>query len=246
MRILNWKKNYLNTVKENAVFKGFLYALIGIFTYPGICIISRLKINGMEKLNALPKKNVLFVSNHQTYYADVITMIHIFCAANFGKKKSLGFPYYLVWPFTRIKYVAAATTMSSTILSRIFTWAGAITVKRTWNAATGETLKGLELADTRAFGNALEKNWVINFPQGTTTPFAPGRKGTAFIIRNYKPIVVPVVIKGFSDTFDKTGLKIRKWNSKLEVTFKDPMNINFEDANEEILRQVMAAIEQVQ
>jgi 1-acyl-sn-glycerol-3-phosphate acyltransferase len=235
-----------NKVKKSTIIKGILYSVIGVFTYPGINLISRLKINGMDKLQKLPKNNVLFVSNHHTYFADVITLIHIFCAASRGRKKKLGFPFYLLWPFTKIKYVAASTTMSSTLLTRIFTLAGAITVKRTWNAESGEVRKGLELGDTREIARALENNWVITFPQGTTTPFAPGRKGTAFIIKHFKPIVVPVVISGFSDTFDKTGLKIKKWGSKLEVTFKDPLPLNEEDSNEEILFQVMKAIEQIQ
>lgn len=237
--------SFYRKILDSGFIKGLLYFFIGIFSYPGINIFNRLNIKGMEKLKKLPKANVMFVCNHQTYFADVITMIHIFCAASWGRKKSLGFPFYLLWPFTRIKYVAAATTMKSSFISRIFTLAGAITVKRAWNANAGETRKGLELGDTREIARALEKNWVINFPQGTTTPFAPGRKGSAFIIKNYRPVVVPIVINGFSDTFDKKGLKIKKWNHKLCVTIKDPLAINNESTHEEILHQIMMAIEQI-
>jgi len=239
------KKSNQGKAIESGFIKSLLYFIIGLFSYPGINIISRLNIKGMDKLKHLPRENVMFVSNHQTYFADVITMIHIFCAASWGKKKKLGIPFYLLKPFTKIKYVAAVATMNSTFISRFFTLAGAITVKRAWNASAGEVRKGLELGDTREIARALESNWVINFPQGTTTPFAPGRKGTAFIIKNFKPIVVPVVIKGFSETFDKTGMKIKKWNSKLEVSFKDPLIINYEASNEDILKQVMEAIEQI-
>jgi len=239
------KKSKQGKAIESGFIKGLLYFIIGLFSYPVINIFNRLHIKGMEKLKHLPHENVMFVSNHQTYFADVITMIHIFCAASWGKKKKLGIPYYLFKPFTKIKYVAAAATMNSTFISRVFTLAGAITVKRAWNAGSGEVRSGLELGDTREIARALESNWVINFPQGTTTPFAPGRKGTAFIIKNFKPIVVPVVINGFSETFDKTGLKIKKWNSKLEVSFKDPLIINYEASNEDILKQVMEAIEQI-
>lgn len=242
---MSGKKSNQGKAIESGFIKSLLYFTIGLFSYPGINIISRLNVKGMEKLKHLPRENVMFVSNHQTYFADVITMIHIFCAASWGKQKKLGIPYYLCKPFTKIKYVAAAATMNSTFISRVFTLAGAITVKRAWNAGAGEVRKGLELGDTREIARALESNWVINFPQGTTTPFAPGRKGTAFIIKNFKPIVVPVVIKGFSETFDKTGLKIKKWNSNLEVSFKDPLVINYEASNEDILKQVMEAIEQI-
>ena len=85
---------------------------------------------------------------------------------------------------------------------------------------------------------------MITFPQGTTTPYAKGRKGTAFIIKHYKPIVIPVVINGFNKAFDKKGLKLLKKGTQLSVTFKDPLKINFEDATENILEEIMDAIEQ--
>jgi len=236
---------FFKKIFESKGAKKILYAFIGIFTYPGINLINRLEIEGLEKLHSLPKKNVLFVSNHQTYFADVITFIHIFCAARWGRKKTLGIPFYLLWPFTSIKYVAAATTMNSSFISKVFTLAGAITVKRAWNQQTGEKIVGLETGETRTIGNALQNNWVITFPQGTTTAYASGRKGTAFIISHYQPIVVPIVIDGFSDVFSKSGLKMKKWGGKLKVRFKDPMQIDFSQSTEIILQQVMQAIEQI-
>ena len=152
----------------------------------------------------------MFVSNHQTYFADVITFLHIFCAVKWGKINRLGIPYYLLNPFTRVNYVAAEATMNGSWISRLFTLAGALTVKRTWNAEAKETRKGLDPSDTRKITRALEKNWVITFPQGTTKPFAPGRKGTVLIIKQNKPIVIPVVINGFWRAFNKTGLKLEK------------------------------------
>jgi 1-acyl-sn-glycerol-3-phosphate acyltransferase len=46
---------------------------------------------------------------------------------------------------------------------------------------------------------------VITFPQGTTKSFKPVRKGTAHIIKEHRPIVVPIVIDGFRRSFDKKG-----------------------------------------
>ncbi|MEI9957261.1 MAG: 1-acyl-sn-glycerol-3-phosphate acyltransferase [Ferruginibacter sp.] len=96
----------------------------------------------MENLHKLPKQNVLFVSNHQTYFADVITFLHIFCAVSWRKKYKLGIPYYLLWPFTRVKYVAAEETMKAGFISKLFGLAGAITVKRTWKQDGTEVRKG--------------------------------------------------------------------------------------------------------
>ena len=237
-------ERWFSSIRESGFVKGLVYMLIGVVSYPGLNIINRLAVKGMENLHKLPKSNVLFVSNHQTYFADVITFLHIFCAVKWGKKKGLGLPYYLIWPFTRVKYVAAEETMKSNWMSRLFSMAGAITVRRTWNSDSSLKRKGLDPGDTRKIARALEKNWVITFPQGTTTPFAPGRKGTAFIIKQYQPMVIPVVISGFSTAFNKKGLKLKKKGTPLSVIFKEPLQINYDLPVETILAQLMEAIEQ--
>ena len=235
---------FFETLKNTRFVKGLVYAFVGALSYPGISWINKLQINGMENLHELPKKNVLFVSNHQTYFADVITFIHIFCAVSWRKKHKLGIPFYLLWPFTHIYYVAAEETMKSSFISKLLALGGAITVKRTWRAEGTEIRRNLDPSDTRKIERALQNNWVITFPQGTTKPFAPGRKGTAFIIKQHKPIVVPVIISGFWRAFNKKGLKFKKKGSLLSVTFKPPMVIDYNESCEIILEKVMDAIEQ--
>ncbi|MGZ8559236.1 MAG: lysophospholipid acyltransferase family protein [Chitinophagaceae bacterium] len=231
-------------LKNFKLVRKIVYFVVGILSYPGLAIINKLKISGTEHLKKLPGENVLFVSNHQTYFADVIAINHIFCAVKWGKINRLGIPYYLLNPFTNVNYVAAEQTMSGTWISRLFTLGGALTVKRTWNADGNETRKGLDPSDTRKITRALEKNWVITFPQGTTKPFAPGRKGTVLIMKQNKPIVIPVVIDGFNRAFNKTGLKLMKKGTVLTVKFKEPLIIDYNAPSEEILAQLMAAIEQ--
>ncbi len=235
---------FFERFKETKIVKGTVYAVVGAISFPGINLINKLKIEGMEHLQKLPKQNVLFVSNHQTYFADVITFLHIFSAVSWRKKNKLGIPFYLLWPFTKVKYVAAEETMKKNWISRLFMLAGAITVKRTWRSEGTEVRRNLDPSDTRKIERALHSNWVITFPQGTTKPFAPGRKGTAFIIKHHKPIVVPVVINGYWRAFNKKGLKFKKRGSNLSVTFKEPLDIDYNDTTENILEKVMDAIEQ--
>ena len=234
----------IERLKNFKFVRKIVYAIVGLFSYPGLNIINKLEISGTEHLKKLPRENVLFVSNHQTYFANVITFLHIFCAVKWGKRNRLGIPYYLLNPFTRVNYVAAEQTMNGSWISRLFTLAGALTVKRTWNAETKEIRKGLDPSDTRKIARALEKNWVITFPQGTTKPFAPGRKGTVLIIKQNKPIVIPVVINGFWRAFNKTGLKLRKKGTTLTVQFKEPLEIDYNASSDEMLEQLMDAIEQ--
>jgi 1-acyl-sn-glycerol-3-phosphate acyltransferase len=234
-----WKK-----MAEYPIVRKIVYAVVGIISYPALAIVNRLKIRGTEHIEHLPKRNVLFVSNHQTYFADVITFLHIFCAVKWRRRNRLGIPFYLLNPFTRVYYVAAEETMKATWVSRLFTLAGALTVKRTWKKDGTEVLRGLDPSDTRKIQRALDRAWVITFPQGTTKPYAPGRKGTAYIIKQMQPTVIPVVIQGFWRAFNKKGLKFKKKGVMLSVTFKPPMKIDYNDPPEVILSQVMDAIEQ--
>ncbi len=236
--------NFISNLKYNRFVRAIVYTLVGSASYPGLNIINKLKIEGTEHLEGLPKKNVLFISNHQTYFAEVIAFLHIFCAVKFRKKNKLGIPYYLLNPFTGVYFVSAAETMKQSWLTRLFELAGSITVKRTWNENSREVRQGLDPSDTRKIDRALKSNWVINFPQGTTKPFAPGRKGTVLLIKQNNPIVIPIVISGFNRAFDKKGLRFRKKGSTLSVKFKAPLQVDLTASNDEILETIMLSIEQ--
>ena len=54
-----WKK-----LAEFKIVRKIVYALVGIFSYPGLAMINKLKISGTENIEDLPPRNVLFVSNH--------------------------------------------------------------------------------------------------------------------------------------------------------------------------------------
>ena len=231
-------------IADSSLIKAPVYTLVGLASWPGLNVVNKTKISGMEHIKDLPHHNVLFVSNHQTYFADVITFLHIFCARRWGKMNRLGLPYYLLFPFTRVKFVAAEETMRSSLLSRLFALAGAISIKRTWRVKGEDVQRQRDECDTQKIDEALQRNWVITFPQGTTKPFAPGRKGTAHIIKNNRPIVVPVVINGFWRAFDKKGLQFKKRGSKLSVCIKPPLEIDYDAPADVILEQVMDAIEQ--
>ncbi|HUR12411.1 MAG TPA: lysophospholipid acyltransferase family protein [Flavitalea sp.] len=236
--------SFFERLKNVKLVRKIVYALVGFISYPALTLFNRLKISGTEHISNLPRKNVLFVSNHQTYFADVITFLHIFAAVKWGKENRLGIPYYLLNPFTDVYYVAAEETMRGSWISRLFTLGGALTVKRTWRAEGSEVRRGLDPSDTRKITRALERNWIITFPQGTTKPFAPGRKGTALIIKTSKPVVIPVVIQGFWRAFNKKGLKFKKKGSLLSVTFKPPLDIDYDASGEVIMEKIMDAIEQ--
>jgi 1-acyl-sn-glycerol-3-phosphate acyltransferase len=235
---------FIDKLKDIRLVRAIVYAIVGSAFYPRLTMINKLKIEGTEHLKNLPKKNVLFISNHQTYFAEVITFLHIFCAVKWRKQNRLGIPFYLLNPFTSVFFVSAAETMKKNWITRLFELAGSITVRRTWNEGSTEMRQGLDPSDTRKIERALKRSWVINFPQGTTKPFAPGRKGTVFLIKQNKPIVIPIVVNGFNIAFDKKGLRLKKKGTTLSVKFKEPLKIDYNASNDEMMESIMIAIEQ--
>ncbi|MGY6561027.1 MAG: lysophospholipid acyltransferase family protein [Luteibaculaceae bacterium] len=229
----------------NFIFlKKIIIFFFGVISWARFNRINKTVVKGAENLTTLPKSGVLFVSNHQTYFADVACMLHVLIAANRGYINKLGSPLYLLHPLTNVYFVAAKETMKSGLLPKIFAYVGAIQVTRTWRAKGEEVKRERDTKDTDNIRKALDHGWVITFPQGTTSPFQAGRKGTAHIIQDYNPIVVPIVIDGFRRAFDKKGLSIKKKGVNLRVLIKPPLHLKPEDDVDVILGRIMNAIEQ--
>ena len=228
-------------------FKKWLIRIFGAITHRRYRGFNDLQIDGSEIIRSLPDKNVLFISNHQTYFADVVAMFHVFNASLSGREDNIKNIGYLWQPKMNIYYVAASETMKSGLLPRILAYAGSISVERTWRSGGKDVTEKRDINpnDTENIKIALEDGWVITFPQGTTKSFKPVRKGTAHIIKQYKPIVVPIVIDGFRRSFDKKGLRMKKKNILQSFIIKEPLEIDYEnDTIEEIVEKVEYAIEQ--
>lgn len=227
------------------IVKKNLIRIFGLLTHRRYRGFNELQIEGSEIIKELPPNGVLFVSNHQTYFADVVAMMHVFNASLKGRVDSIKNVGYLWQPKLNIYYVAAKETMRSGWLPRILSLAGAISVERTWREKGKEVNRDVNLDDTKNVGIGLQEGWVITFPQGTTTPFKPIRKGTAHIIKQYKPIVIPIVIDGFRRSFDKKGLLLKKKGILQSMVIKKPLDIDYEnDTVEEIVEKLEYAIEQ--
>lgn len=225
--------------------KKWLIRIAGVLSHRRYRGFNALQIEGSEIINDLPDTNVLFVSNHQTYFADVAAMFHVFNASLSGRTDSIKNIGYLWKPKLNVYYVAAGETMRSGIFPRIMAYAGAVTVSRTWREKGQEVERPVNLSDTENIGVALKDGWVITFPQGTTKPWKPIRKGTAHIIKQYKPVVVPVVIDGFRRSFDKKGIRIKKKGILQSMEIKEPLEIDYENESiESIVEKIEYAIEQ--
>ncbi len=225
--------------------KKWLIRIFGVLSHRRYRGFNELQIEGSEIIKNLPDNNVLFVSNHQTYFADVTAMFHVFNASLSGRVDNIKNVGYLWQPKLNLYYVAAKETMQAGLLTRIMAYAGAITVERTWRSKGKDIKREVNTEDTDNIGIALKDGWVITFPQGTTKPFKPIRKGTAYIIKQHKPIVIPIVIDGFRRSFDKKGIRLKKRGILQSFQIKPALEFDYEnDSIEDIVEKLEYAIEQ--
>ena len=234
-----------NPFGHNLFIKKWLIRVLGLLTHQRFNRFNKLKIEGSDVLKSLPQNNVLFVSNHQTYFADVAAMFHVFNASLSGRVDSIKNMTYLWQPKLNIYYVAAKETMKAGLLPRILAYVGSVSIERTWRSKGEDVNRQVKMSDISNIGVALDDGWVITFPQGTTTPFKPIRKGTAHIIKKYKPIVIPIVIDGFRRSFDKKGIRIKKRNILQSMEIKKPIKIDYDkESIDSIVEKIEYAIEQ--
>jgi 1-acyl-sn-glycerol-3-phosphate acyltransferase len=225
--------------------KKWLIRILGAMTHRRYRGFNELQIDGSEIIKELPDANVLFIANHQTYFADVVAMFHVFNASLSGRVDNIKNIGYLWHPKLNIYYVAAKETMESGLLPRILAYVGAITVERTWRDKGKDVQREVNPNDTENIKIALDDGWVITFPQGTTKSFKPVRKGTAHIIKQHRPIVVPIVIDGFRRSFDKKGLRMKKKGILQSFIIKPPLEIDYDnDSIDQIVGKIEYAIEQ--
>ena len=207
-----------NIFGQTILIKRLIIAIVGLITHRTFRS-KRFLIIGSQNLKNIPEKNVLFVSNHQTYFYDVIAMLHVFNSSAKGKIDTVKKPKYLLSPKTNLYYIASFETMKKSFITKLLTYAGAVLVQRSWRESGVDLNREIRAEDPNNIRLALKDGWVITFPRGTTDSSKPIRKGTAHIIKENNPIVIPVKIYGFNEVFQRNGLKVinRKLPFSIEI-----------------------------
>ncbi|GAB4231429.1 MAG: lysophospholipid acyltransferase family protein [Ekhidna sp.] len=234
-----------NVFGQSLWLKKKVFQIMGRVTRSWLLETNNLNISGAEVLTELPENRVLFIANHQTIFTDVIAMFHVFFSTLNGQVNTIEKNNYLKDPKLNLYFVAARETMEKGFLPKIFALAGAVTVDRTWRQGEAMIQREVNPDDTKSIGMAIEDGWVVTFPQGTTREGAPVRKGTAHIIKQYEPIVVPVRVDGFRKAFDKTGLKKLEKGVDLSLKFGQPLKIDYENVSvEALVKHIGVAIDE--
>ena len=194
-----------------------------------------LTVVGAARLRELPESGVLFVANHQTVCTDVIAMYSTMI-------ETLNDARRLRNPKLNLYYIAARESMQKGVLLRVFKVAGAVLVDRTWRHGDDDIERPVKTTDVEAIGQAVNDGWVMTFPQGTTRPGAPVRKGTAHLVKEHAPIVVPVRVDGFNQAFDKLGTKTINRDVTLSIEFGAPLVIDLTESVESLTIAIADAI----
>ena len=169
---------------NSMLLKRFMILIVGSITYWKLNVANRMKVEGVEHIGNLPPNNVFFISNYQTYFADVLSFFHIFCAVKWGFK-NINYPVYLFAPRVRMFYVAAKETMQSGIVPKIFATGGALTVERSWRAEGQNVQRTLDTSAGDKMAIALKWGWVVSFQQSITLkPMACNSSIIAFGVGN--------------------------------------------------------------
>ncbi len=231
-----------NIFGQYLIIKKAIIRTIGVLTHKTFNN-KRFNIQGTTILNEIPKHNVLFISNHQTYFYDVIAMLHVFNASVNGRRDSLKNILYLLKPKSNIYFIAALETMKASVISKILSYAGSILIKRTWREAGKEITRNIRSEDFDNIIKALNDGWVITFPRGTTDNSKPVRSGTAYIIKQTNPIVIPVKIDGFGDVFERNSLKIKNKTKPFSIKFGNALKFNDNESIESITNQIEKIID---
>ena len=230
-----------NIFGQTILLKKLIIGIVGFITHRTFRN-NRFEIKGSKNLVDLPQTNVLFVSNHQTYFYDVIAMLHVFNSSVRGRIDSVKRPKYLISPKTNLYYIASLETMKKSIITKLLTYAGAVLVQRSWRDSGESVSREIRSEDPDNIKLALEDGWVITFPRGTTDNTKPIRKGTAHIIKSNTPLVVPIKISGFNNVFQRNGLKVINRKKEFSIEIMKPLR---KDITNSSIEQITSDLETI-
>jgi len=185
------------SVSETVVARTFLgrwlrrglLASFGVgFTVPYFAILNDVQVEGDEVLKELPRKNVVFLANHQTYFLEAIAFFDLVYVRH---QMPLESPI--------VRFSAAEETMKQNLLTKLMTLAGGVTFKRSFREGGADVRRAVDLEGVARVEEAIQDGWLLHFPTGTTKKGAPLRSAVTRLLHNTKAVALPVRVEGFRE-----------------------------------------------
>ncbi|MFI5170500.1 MAG: 1-acyl-sn-glycerol-3-phosphate acyltransferase, partial [Vicinamibacterales bacterium] len=151
------------------------------FTVPYFTILNDVHVEGDEVLQTLPRRNVVFLANHQTYFLEAIAFFDLVYVRH-------QFP--LESPVVR--FSAAEETMKQNLLTKLMTLAGGVTFKRSFRADGEDVRRAVDMEGVARVEEAIKDGWLLHFPAGTTRKGAPLRPAVTRLLHNAQAVALPM------------------------------------------------------
>ncbi len=199
---------------DRLVRRGMILAIGNLLTPVYFRWLNSVTPEGDGILKTLPRRNVIFLANHQTYFTEAIAFYDLFYIVH-------GFPY----EDPHLRFSAATETMKKNLVTKILTYAGGVTFKRSFREAGREVNRPVDLEGISKVEEAIATGWLLHFPTGTTQKHAPIRPGIAQLLHRSKAVAVPVRVDGFQDLLLHKQFPGRT-GKKPTIRFFPPMDLD--------------------
>lgn len=204
----------IETAFERLVRRGMILTIGNLATPVYFRWLNSVKPEGDEVLETLPRKNVIFLSNHQTYFTEAIAFYDLLYIVH-------GMPY----ENPHLRFSAASETMKKNLITNVLTYAGGVTFRRSFREAGRDVNRPVDLEGIGKIEEAIATGWLLHFPTGTTQKQAPIRPGMAQLLHRTKPIAVPIRVDGFQGLLLHKQLPGRT-GKKATIRFFPPMDLD--------------------
>jgi 1-acyl-sn-glycerol-3-phosphate acyltransferase len=180
------EKKAAQTFLDRWLRRGILAGFGVGFTVPYLSILNDVHVTGDELLPELPRRNVVFLANHQTYFMEALAFFDLVYVR---------YQFPLEDPILR--FSAAEETMKKNLLTAVMKLAGGVTFKRSFRDGGADVQRPVDLDGVARVQEAIRDGWLLHFPAGTTKKGAPLRAGVARLLHQTRAIAVPVRVDGF-------------------------------------------------
>jgi len=175
-----------STFLERWVRRGLIAGFGVGFTVPYLSILNDVHVEGDEVIPRLPRRNVVFLANHQTYFMEAIAFFDLVYVRH---QMPLEDPV--------LRFSAAEETMKKNLFTALMTLAGGVTFRRSFREGGADIQRPVDLEGVVRVKEAIRDGWLLHFPAGTTTKGAPLRSGVARLLHEARAVAVPVHVDGF-------------------------------------------------